>query len=384
MPAVSPRAAAAIGVAPRGTVTGAGAAAPSAGAGGGGGAAVAARGSAAAAPQAAAAAHQTAAAGGGAAASSGEQGVAQQIIRTLRLGTPDEKAQAAGLVGWHTKFSATNRSMFRSAGVIDALLPLAASQHPMEGKAADAAVRALGNLLADEDVRVELIGHLPQLVQALHRAETAAARSGMARIFQCIAALSEESCKVVVDAGAVPQLARLVNPNALPSSAPAPTGGAAAAAAAAAEQQSKQSAAETLARLSQCASRRGRIVAEGAVPPLVVLVKAATPPSPPATPPILPETLAAAVAALACLATVKEGRDGMANAIPPLVELLGGKEDAQLSSVLDCLLLLAKHSGAYRSSIRNSGGMKQLRNVLKVGPSDLHNKGMELLSALFA
>ncbi|GJP73427.1 hypothetical protein CLOP_g4142 [Closterium sp. NIES-67] len=310
-----------------------------------------------------------------AAAASGEQGVAQQIIRTLRLGTVDEKAQAAGLVGWHTKFSATNRAMFRSAGVIDALLPLAAASGPTEAKAADAAVRALGNLLADEDVKVELIGHLPLLVQALKRAELPASRAGMARIFKAIATISDEACKVVVDAGAVPHLAKFLDPSVAAAPAnPPPTGGAAVAAAAAAEEASKQCSAETLAILAQVPSKRSRMVADGVVGPLSLLVLA-NPPT---------ETLIAAVTALAGLASVHEGREGMGPALPTLVNLLRVEDEGVMAPALDALLLLAKHSAAYRSGIRNNGGMRHLRNVLRVGPSPLHNKGMELLAALFS
>ncbi|CAI5994904.1 unnamed protein product [Closterium sp. NIES-65] len=324
---------------------------------------------------AAAAQASAAAAAGQAAQATGEQGVAQQIIRTLRLGTVDEKAQAAGLVGWHTKFSATNRAMFRSAGVIDALLPLAAASSPQEAKAADAAVRALGNLLADEDVKVELIGHLPLLVQALKRAQLPATRAGMARIFKAIATISDEACKVVVDAGAVPHLAKFVDPSAAAAPAnPAPTGGAAVAAAAAAEESSKQCAAETLAILAQVPSKRSRMVADGAVGALSLLVLA-SPPN---------ETLIAAVTALAGLASVHEGREGMAAVLPTLVNLLRVEDEGVMAPTLDALLLLAKHSAGYRSGIRNNGGMRHLRNVLRVGPSPLHNKGMELLAALFS
>ncbi|CAI5948291.1 unnamed protein product [Closterium sp. NIES-64] len=287
----------------------------------------------------------------------------------------DEKAQAAGLVGWHTKFSATNRAMFRSAGVIDALLPLAAASSPQEAKAADAAVRALGNLLADEDVKVELIGHLPLLVQALKRAQLPATRAGMARIFKAIATISDEACKVVVDAGAVPHLAKFVDPSAAAAPAnPAPTGGAAVAAAAAAEESSKQCAAETLAILAQVPSKRSRMVADGAVGALSLLVLA-SPPN---------ETLIAAVTALAGLASVHEGREGMAAVLPTLVNLLRVEDEGVMAPTLDALLLLAKHSAGYRSGIRNNGGMRHLRNVLRVGPSPLHNKGMELLAALFS
>ncbi|CAI5534717.1 unnamed protein product [Closterium sp. Naga37s-1] len=265
--------------------------------------------------------------------------------------------------------------MFRSAGVIDALLPLAAASSPQEAKAADAAVRALVNLLADEDVKVELIGHLPLLVQALKRAQLPATRAGMARIFKAIATISDEACKVVVDAGAVPHLAKFVDPSAAAAPAnPAPTGGAAVAAAAAAEEASKQCAAETLAILAQVPSKRSRMVADGAVGPLSLLVLS-TPPN---------ETLIAAVTALAGLAGVHEGREGMAAVLPTLVNLLRVEDEGVMAPTLDALLLLAKHSAGYRSGIRNNGGMRHLRNVLRVGPSPLHNKGMELLAALFS
>ncbi|CAI5477769.1 unnamed protein product [Closterium sp. Yama58-4] len=259
--------------------------------------------------------------------------------------------------------------------VIDALLPLAAASSPQEAKAADAAVRALGNLLADEDVKVELIGHLPLLVQALKRAQLPATRAGMARIFKAIATISDEACKVVVDAGAVPHLAKFVDPSAAAAPAnPPPTGGAAVAAAAAAEEASKQCAAETLAILAQVPSKRSRMVADGAVGPLSLLVLA-SPPN---------ETLIAAVTALAGLASVHEGREGMGAVLPTLVNLLRVEDEGVMAPTLDALLLLAKHSAAYRSGIRNNGGMRHLRNVLRVGPSPLHNKGMELLAALFS
>ncbi|CAI5481052.1 unnamed protein product [Closterium sp. Yama58-4] len=261
--------------------------------------------------------------------------------------------------------------------VIDALLPLAAASSPQEAKAADAAVRALGNLLADEDVKVELIGHLPLLVQALKRAQLPATRAGMARIFKAIATISDEACKVVVDAGAVPHLAKFVDPSAAAAAAtanPPPMGGAAVAAAAAAEEASKQCAAETLAILAQVPSKRSRMVADGAVGPLSLLVLA-SPPN---------ETLIAAVTALAGLASVHEGREGMGAVLPTLVNLLRVEDEGVMAPTLDVLLLLAKHSAGYRSGIRNNGGMRHLRNVLRVGPSPLHNKGMELLAALFS
>lgn len=125
-----------------------------------------------------------------------------------------------------------------------------------------------------------------------------------------------------------------------------------------------QAAAEALASLAKCESRRSTIVIQGAVMPLALALRSNP----------VPETLTAICSSLASLAAVPEGREAMGLGVPSLVNVLRLDIPEALKDAVEALLLLARHSPTYRSSIRNNGGMRYLRNVLRSGPPSLHPK----------
>ncbi|CAI5469683.1 unnamed protein product [Closterium sp. Yama58-4] len=286
----------------------------------------------------------------------------QQIVQNLLFGSAEEKGRAAGLVGWYASISAANRSTFREAGAVDALLPLAVGG-PRDPKGAESALAALLNLSSDEMGKQELLTHLPLLIQALKRADfSPAAGSSAANVMKCAASFSDRARGLVIDAGAVPPLVKQLTGSNHEGMHPGY------------DTPSRQAAAEAVACLAQCESQRSKLVGEGVIPALAVALQAN----------LNNETVVATCQALSRLATVPDGREAMGEAIPSLVTVLRLDYPAAVRDAVEALLQLAKHSPTHRSNIRNSGGMRYLRNVLRSGPPTLHPKAMELLAALFS
>ncbi|CAI5497913.1 unnamed protein product [Closterium sp. Naga37s-1] len=286
----------------------------------------------------------------------------QQIVQNLLFGSAEEKGRAAGLVGWYASISAANRSTFREAGAVDALLPLAVGG-PRDPKGAESALAALLNLSSDEMGKQELLTHLPLLIQALKRADfSPAAGSSAANVMKCAASFSDRARGLVIDAGAVPPLVKQLTGSNNEGMHPGY------------DTPSRQAAAEAVACLAQCESQRSKLVGEGVIPALAVALQAN----------LNNETVVATCQALSRLATVPDGREAMGEAIPSLVTVLRLDYPAAVRDAVEALLQLAKHSPTHRSNIRNSGGMRYLRNVLRSGPPTLHPKAMELLAALFS
>ncbi|GJP31126.1 hypothetical protein CLOM_g9557 [Closterium sp. NIES-68] len=286
----------------------------------------------------------------------------QQIVQNLLFGSAEEKGRAAGLVGWYASISAANRSTFREAGAVDALLPLAVGG-PRDPKGAESALAALLNLSCDEMGKQELLTHLPLLIQALKRADfSPAAGSSAANVMKCAASFSERARGLVIDAGAVPPLVKQLTGSNNEGMHPGY------------DTPSRQAAAEAVACLAQSESQRSKLVGEGVIPALAVTLQAN----------LNNETVVATCQSLSRLATVPDGREAMGEAIPSLVTVLRLEYPAAVRDAVEALLQLAKHSPTHRSNIRNSGGMRYLRNVLRSGPPTLHPKAMELLAALFS
>ena len=313
------------------------------------------------------------------------QGNPQQILEGLLRGCREDKVNAATLVEWYGDVSAFNRVAFVEAGVVEALLPLAASGS-RDPELAETSMKALLSLSLEPEGQEEMVANAASLIQVLKRSDySLSARCLAPWLVENVASESDRARAIVAEAGAGHYLVKLLSATWDLSGAAGMKGGMEVA-----ERQlllQQQAAARALACLAQFEGTRRMLLNDGAVASLSSALRFACEVSESRGGEdvareggvgLVAEALplaAACCSALSCLASLPDAMESMGPAIPQLVHVLQALVHPELvGDAVICLLLMARHAATYRGSIRSTGGMRHLRTVLRCGDANLHPK----------